>query len=184
MNSGAKPRTGALFLGLLAAAFLAVVAVGCSDHGPTGLYSGALFGVNNGSANMVILTNYPSYEPSLTVTAGMGGDQYIMFMKNVGQGAAKGPIIATASLQANCSETLSSTATAVFGTPGEVINPGQVLQGYSCTGNGTIVTMAYSWQTSFPAACGVSQTALNFNVSAVDAKGEQWSGIGFVGTDY
>ncbi len=73
MNSGAKPRTGALFLGLLAAAFLAVVAVGCSDHGPTGLYSGALFGVNNGSANMVILTNYPSYEPSLTVTAGISG---------------------------------------------------------------------------------------------------------------
>jgi hypothetical protein len=182
MNSGAKPRTGALAFGLLAAAAFAVLSAGCSDHGPTGLYSGSLFGVNGAGANMEFQI-YQSYENSVTVSAGTGGDQYVMFMKNTGQGTANGPIIATATLSPGCGETLSSTATAVFGNPGQVINPGQVLQGYSCNASGAVLNSAYSWATSFPVACSATAAALVFNVAARDAKGQAWN-LNFTGTDY
>src|ERR1700677_4457493 len=87
MNSGAKPmkRAGwpALSALLLTAAAFAALAAGCSDHGPTNLYSNPLFGQTLSGANMQL---WRVQEFSLSSTAGVGPDQYVMEIKNTGQG--------------------------------------------------------------------------------------------------
>ena len=180
MNSGAKPmkRAGwpALSALLLTAAAFAALAAGCSDHGPTNLYSNPLFGQTLSGANMQL---WRVQEFSLSSTAGVGPDQYVMEIKNTGQGGVLGPITAQVTMVPACGGTTmenhagtpTSSQTVIFGTQGQDINPGETLWGNASDMSGPY---QYSVQVYFPSAC--SNTADTFSVTMSDPKGDTWKG--------
>jgi hypothetical protein len=186
MNSGAKANQGVgrpTVLGLLLAvvAFAALVA-GCSDHGPGNLYSPALFGVNLSGANMQL---WRVQEFSLSSTAGVGPDQYVMEIKNTGSGGVVGPVTAQVTMASSCGGTTmenyagtpTASQTVVFGTQGQVINPGETLWGNASDMSGPY---QYSVQVYFPPSC--SNTADTFSVTMSDPKSDTWKGS-FSGTN-
>jgi hypothetical protein len=185
MNSGAKAkqavgRSTGLAL-LLAVVAFAVLAAGCSDHGPTNLYSNPLFGVNQSGANMQL---WRVQEFSLSTTAGAGPDQYVLEIKNTGQGGVMGPITAQVTMVSTCGATMenyagtpTSSQSVIFGTQGQDINPGESLWGNASDMSGPY---QYSVQVSFPSAC--SNTADTFNMTMSDPKGDTWKG-NFSGTN-
>lgn len=186
MNSGAKPmkRAGRPMLSalLLAAAAFAALAAGCSDHGSTNLYSTTLFGVNLSGANMQL---WRVQEFSLSSTAGVGPDQYVMEIKNTGSGGVVGPITAQVTMAPACGGTTmenyagtpTTSQTVIFGTQGQTINPGETLWGNASDMSGPY---QYSVQVSFPSSC--SNTADAFSVTMSDPKSDTWKGS-FNGTN-
>ena len=170
------------FVGLLVLAFT-FVAVGCSDHGPTNLYSSQLTGKNQSGANIQIRK---VQEFSLSNTPGVGPDQYVIVIQNIGPGGLIGPITAQVSVQPACGATLESDAavpvttssqTVIFGAAGPAIYSGDRLVGNASDMTGQY---QYSVQTQFPAAC--STTTDTFNMTMTDSKGDKWTGS-FTGTN-
>jgi len=186
MNSGAKPmkRAGwpARSALLLAAAAFAAFAAGCSDQGPTNLYSNPLFGQTQGGADMQL---WRVQEFSLSTTAGAGPDQYVLEIKNTGSGGVTGPITAQVTMAASCGGTFmenyagtpTTSQTVVFGTQGQVVYPGDRLYGNASDMSGPY---QYSVQVAFPSSC--SNTADTFSMTMSDPKGDTWKGS-FSGTN-
>jgi hypothetical protein len=177
MNSATEFRTRALW----ALAGLLALAAGCADRGPTNLYSQPIFGQTQSGANLQV---YRVDESALTVSPTAGMDGYVVWLKNVGGGGTVGPITATISLPAgSCATTVTYgavSATAVFGQSGQVINPGDRLEGYASNASGGIQNYQYSCVASFVSSCAGS--SVTFNVVAADTRGGSWSSS-FAGID-
>jgi len=174
MNSATRPMGRGGALALLAAVILAALAAGCGDHGPTNLYSDSLFGQKQSGPSLAV---WNVQEYSLSTTAGVGPDQYVVWLKNTGAGGAIGPITGTVTLQTCSGVTLANT-TATFGSAGQAIYPGDIVLGNATNMSGPY---QYTWETgSLPAAC--SNTAAAFSVTFTDTKGGSWTGT-FTGTN-
>ncbi|HTB22418.1 MAG TPA: hypothetical protein VK914_06905 [bacterium] len=185
MNSGAKAmaraRPLAWFSLLLAGAF-AFLAAGCSDHGPTNLYSNPLFGQTQSGATMQI---WGGWENSLSSTAGVGPDQYLVKIKNLGSGAIIGPVTAHVTMVPACSGTVmqnyagtpTASQTVIFGAQNQAIYSGETLVGYASDMSGPY---QYSVEVAFPNSC--SNTTDTFSVTMTDSKADQWSGT-FTGSN-
>ncbi|MGH7441166.1 MAG: hypothetical protein ACREKE_00680, partial [bacterium] len=169
MNSATKPlRFMAAWL--CAAAALGLLAAGCADHGPTNVYSKTLFGQTQSGASM----KFWSHEYTLSATAGtpdgVGPDQYVVSMENVGSGGLVGPVTVTVTAGTGCGalEAYSAAGTGypasplptqvvTFGYTGQVIYPGDILQGLAST-PALGGPYFYSFQAGFAATSGCSWT--------------------------
>ena len=179
MNSGTEHMTKCDTL--LALSFLMVLALGCADRGPTNLYSQPIFGRPQAGANLQV-GGYQ--ETALTVSPTAGLDGYQVWLNNIGNGGTVGPITVTfATAVSSCASTVNygaSVATAIFGQAGQIINPGDRLEGFAANGSGAIQNYQYSCVVSFVSRCASSRVV--FNVVATDTHGGTWSS-NFTGTD-
>ena len=166
MTSAAERRV----LGLAAAAVLVLgwLAAGCSDNGPTNLYSKALFGVSQPGAHLeVVEVDEDLLSP--------GSDGLVVFLKNTGQGGTVGPIramLATTSTCATIDAYGAVAPTALFAAAGQVVHPGDILRGQAVNQSSTVQN-----QYSYVVAFSCSGTAEPFTVTATDPYGSSWTSV-------
>jgi hypothetical protein len=173
MRSGSDQPRRAWVFGLALAGGLAILA-GCGDRGPTNIYSQPLFGVTQTGAQMQV---WAVNEDSLSPTA---ADGYVVWMKNTGPGGTMGPVFATLSTTNSCATPTTfgaAQATAVFGSKGEVINPGDVLRGQAVDASGNVQNSQYAFET----VTNCASSSINFTVTATDPRGATWTS-GFTGS--
>jgi hypothetical protein len=180
MLSGAEGfrKLGFAVLGLAGAGLL--VLAGCGDRGPTNIYSEPLFGVKQSGAQMQVWSVEEDTLSSTSPTAGLDG--FVVWMKNTGPGGTIGPIQATLTLASpNSCATITTygaaKATAVFGTKGEVINPGDVIRGQAVDASGNVQNSQYAYEVQLT---GCASVDVAFTVTASDPRGSSWTS-GFTG---
>lgn len=157
------------WLGAAAAAALGLLLGACADHGPTNLYSQPLFGVHQDGANLVV---WKVEADSLSLSAGTSDlVGLVVTLKNTGQGGTVGPVHALLSTTACATVNLAS---AVFGSSGQVIQPGDEIRGQAVYSNGSVANSHYAFESTYNlAACPGSQ--VNFSVNATDPYGSAWT---------
>lgn len=187
MNSGAKLKgaVGPLVWLALFVGGIVVVLAGCSDHGPTNMYSSTLFGQNQSGGNMQIRGVQPyTLSPSAGGPNGIGPDQYVIWIQNTGPGGVMGPITANVTMQSSCAYIESGATPPVQSASQTVIFGGAqtIYSGQSLVGNANNMSgpYQYSVQVGFPQSC--STTTDTFTVSMSDPKGDHWTGS-FSGTN-
>jgi len=144
---------------------------GCSDNGPTNLYSKALFGVSQPGAHLVV---WAVEEDNL----GPGSDGLVVYLKNTGQGGTVGPVRAMLSTTNTCATINpygAAAPTALFAVAGQVVSPGDVLRGQSVNQAG-VPQNRYSYVTDFNMG-SCSGTAMPLTVSVVDPYGSSWNSV-------
>jgi len=169
MNSGAE-RIKAWALAAAALLGLGLLA-SCGDRGPTNLYSQPLFGEKMDGARMEV---WRVLEDSLSPTAGLDG--FVVSIRNNGNGGTVGPITVTMAVPLTyCASTVNygaALATAVFGSKGQVINPGDILRGQAVDNFGTVQNSQYAYEATLTGCAG---TQLSFNLTATDTRGGSWN---------
>jgi hypothetical protein len=142
---------------------------GCSDNGPTNLYSKSLFGVGQPGAHLeVAWVEEDNLSP--------GTDGLVVYLKNTGQGGTVGPVKAMLSTTNTCATINPYGAvapTAMFAVSGQVVNPGEILRGQAVNQAG-VVQNHYSYVTSFNMT-SCSGTAIPFTVTVTDPDGSSWN---------
>ncbi|HXC63619.1 MAG TPA: hypothetical protein VNZ67_04635 [bacterium] len=165
MTSAAERR--ALWLAGAAVLGLGWLAAGCSDNGPTNLYSKALFGVSQPGAHFeVVEVDEDQLSP--------GSDGLVVFLKNTGQGGTVGPVramLATTNTCATLSSYGAAAPTALFAAAGQVVQPGDILRGQAVNQAG-----AAQNQYSYVAAFSCTGTAIPFTITVTDPYGSSWNG--------
>jgi hypothetical protein len=159
-------KRGVLWAAACAALGLGWFAAGCSDNGPTNLYSKGLFGVSQPGAHLeVVEVDEDLLSP--------GSDGLVVFLKNTGQGGTVGPVRAMLSTTNTCAtiNTYGAAApTAIFAAAGQVVNPGDVLRGQAVNQAG-----ATQNQYSYVAAYSCTGTAIPFTITVTDPYGSSWN---------
>lgn len=180
MNSAFERRRGgapwivAAGLGLAGLIF----AAGCADHGPTNLYSQPLFGQNQSQAHLEVVqvgrTNL-TYPPNgSTDLVGFN-----VYLKNTGSGGTAGPIHASLSVVSGCATVYDATAT--FGTAGQVINPGDIVQGVAVDSGGNIINSQFAFEATYDITSPCAGTTVNYTVTTSDPYQNSWNS-GFIDT--
>jgi hypothetical protein len=145
------------------------LAGGCSDNGPTNLYSKALFGVSQPGAQLEVLQ---VQENNLSP----GVDGLVVTLKNTGQGGTAGPVRAMLSTSscATINSYGASAPTALFAAAGQVVDPGDLLRGQAVNQAGAGQN-SYSYVVNFNLA-SCSGTAIPFTLTVTDPYGGSWNG--------
>jgi hypothetical protein len=159
-----------LWVAAVAVLGLGWLAAGCSDNGPTNLYSKALFGVSQPGAHFeVVEVDEEQLSP--------GSDGLVVLLKNTGQGGTVGPVrgmLATTNTCATLSTYGAVAPTALFAAAGQVVHPGDILRGQAVNQSGTAQNQ-YSYVAGFNLA-SCSGTAIPFTIAVTDPYGSSWNG--------
>lgn len=149
---------------------LAWLAAGCSDNGPTNLYSKTLFGISQPGAQLEL---QQVRENNLSP----GVDGLVVTLKNNGQGGTAGPVRAMLSTTNTCATINAYGAaapTALFAAAGQVVNPGDLLRGQAVNQAG-VGQNTYSYVVNFNMT-SCSGTAIPFTLTVTDPYGASWNG--------
>jgi hypothetical protein len=148
LNSAAKS------LIILFAGFGLLLVAGCSDHGPTNLYSKPLFNQGQDGARMEIdRWNYNVWESG-------GSSFYSIALKNTGNGSALGPITGVLSAPLGSCATIT-LSTAKFGDSGQIIKPDDI-----------VYSQPVSFKADFSSCANASVT---LTVTLSDKQGSTWT---------
>jgi hypothetical protein len=129
--------------------------------------------VNKGDPHFVVWRVNESNFSSVSGTA----DNFDVYLKNTGSGAAIGPLKATlSSSQVSCAMPLTygsqANAVAIFGQQGQVIEPGDTVRGYAIDDLG-FARSDYAYAVNFSCA----GTDVNFTIVSTDPSGKSWTDV-------
>lgn len=163
MNSAADTtaKTGWAFA-LLA---LLALAPGCSDRGPTDIYSKTLFGVSQQGASLQAW--HPAAQFMQVDSNGDTRDGIQVYLINQGQSSTFGPVKAWLSTSTPGATVLVASAQA--GNPGREIRVGDAVPLYSVDSNGNFLGDGQSFEVDLTA------TSAAYTLKASDPYGHTWT---------
>jgi hypothetical protein len=164
MNSAAKAGGAALLAGL-------ALLTACSDRGPTDLYSQGLLGASQPGAQVAVVQ---AAQDSLNPATGLDGLQ--VWLKNSGPGNAVAPLTATLAVGpcATANAYGAVSATARFGSAGQVLSPGDWLRGQAVDASGTVQSTAYAFVVTYNLGTCAGQS-VPFTLTITDSRGASWT---------
>lgn len=153
-----------------------IFASGCADHGPTNLYSQPLFGQQQAGAHLEVV------QVGRTNLLNNGSTDLVgfnVYLKNTGSGGTAGPLHVSLAVVSGCATVNDATAT--FGNAGQVIQPGDIVQGVAVDSGGNIINSQYAFEATYDVTSPCAGTTVNYTVTASDPYQNSWNS-GFIDT--
>ena len=176
MNSAIeRRRAGASWIAAAGLGLAALIfASGCADHGPTNLYSQPLFGQQQAGAHMEVVQVGRTNLNNNGITDLVG---FNVYLKNTGSGGTAGPLHVSLAVVSGCATV--NYATATFGNAGQVIQPGDIVQGVAVNSSGIVVNSSFAFTATYDVTSPCAGTQVNYTVTATDPYQNSWNS-GFI----